>query len=244
MTQWLSAVLGCVEARWTWPSRTNSLAPFPRRPSQSRTRRFTLGHYCAGSRRAARAWYVTGGIHHMSRGDAPFRGAADCASVECCQTRQFFFARASVRRFILRRRFGSGVAVLLRASFARLARGNLLLPSRAPHQVATAPRITCTGVVAADHGTLAAPHAPLAATRCTRHTAPYRTAPHCIAARGVHPARSTHPGTPVRAGCDSARHSAHAARGAVRAADGGCVQDAHCGIAKPPRAHARGVRGR
>ena len=111
-------------------------------------------------------------------------------------------------------------------------------------QVVAAPRTACSAVAVAAGGALAAPHAPLAATRCTRHTAPYRTDPHCIAARGVHPARSTHPGTPVRAGCDSARHSAHAARGAVRAADGGCVQDAHCGIAKPPRAHARGVRGR
>ena len=111
---------------------------------------------------------------------------------------------------------------------------------------AAAPRTTCCAVVAAAaDGTLTAPHALLAATSCTRHTAPHRTTPHCIVARGVYPAQSTHPSTPVWVGRDSARHSAHSPAAScellLMAADGCCPQDAHCGIAKSPRAHARGV---
>ena len=91
----------------------------------------------------------------------------------------------------------------------KVLRGSLLLLSRAPDQVP--PRLELRAAPSSPPPTTA--RSPLR-THCSlqlaaHETAPYRTAPHCIVARGVYPALSTHPSTPVWVDRNSTRHSAH-----------------------------------
>ena len=84
VTRRLSGVPARLGHRPTWPSRTNSPALVPRRPCESYPRRFTVGRYCAGLRRAGAQWYVTGATHRVPRGVAPARRHSDRATRVRC----------------------------------------------------------------------------------------------------------------------------------------------------------------